>query len=180
MEQSFGKMGLILASSHVYSRHPFYLHLNTIALTFIIIGPCRDCCNNLLNVLTEYRFAFILPFPLWLYHLQRDFCEMQMWSCCSSLKALSVTRPGVSPRPFCYGLIFCPFNHSLSCSYTNSQMCEAPLLSVPFHMLPAMSGMHPLILLCSSSSKKCLRLSQTTFCLISLCYHIAPFMRSVS
>lgn len=35
-------------------------------------------------------------------------------------------------------------------------------------------------LLCISSSKKCLRLSQTTLCMMSLCYHIAPFMRSVS
>lgn len=99
----------------MHSRRLLYLQANTTALIFSIVGSSRDFCSNLLNVLLDYRFAFIQPFSPPPTVSKETFWNVNPIMLLLSLKAFWLL--GLAHLlAFCFSLIFCPFHHSPCCS----------------------------------------------------------------
>lgn len=164
----------------MHSRHLLYLQANTTALIFSITGSSRDFCSNLLNVRLDYRFAFIQPFSPPPTASKETFWNVNPIMLLLGLKAfwllgLAFCLPSVSASSFV------PFTIHLVAA---AHVCEVPLWSVPFHMLPETPGItqippslhNPVLHL---FLQEVFGLPQAEF-VDSLCCHIALFMRSVS
>lgn len=143
-EQSLGKVGVILTSSDVHSRHLFYLHPQYHSLSFSIRGSRRHFCSNLLNGLPNFRFAPFSPPPP---HPHRPAASKETFVKCKSgctvpqVKAIGDSLPWLVCSAFLSQLCLCPLPHPLLAAILSS--CVFCCVLCLFQVLPAVPGMPP-------------------------------------